>query len=72
MSNRKYTDFSLWLKKKREKAGLSKASLAEKAGVSAAYIGQLENMTEDKKRILPRAIMWKHQRVAVRWFWMNR
>ncbi len=43
----KYTEFSMRLKSARERCGLSKVEVARQAGVSAAYIGQLEAMTDN-------------------------
>lgn len=50
MSTKKLTEFSQRLKSVREQAGLSKAELARQAKISAAYIGQLESMTQDAQK----------------------
>ena len=46
MSTKNLTEFSNKLKKCREDSNLSKAELSRRVGVSAAYIGQLEGMTD--------------------------
>lgn len=50
MSTINFTEFSLRLKLAREEARLKKAETARRVGVSAAYIGQLESMTESSKK----------------------
>ena len=50
MSTEKLTEFSSRLKEAREQKKLSKAETARLVGVSAAYIGQLESMTELYKK----------------------
>jgi len=50
LSIEKHTEFSSRLKYAREAAGLSKAELARRVGVTPAYIGQLENMQEESRK----------------------